>query len=176
MHVTLAYVMSLDGKITKGDNPNMNEFSSDEDHTHFKQLVHASDVIIVGRNTYEAAKPKPEPGRLRIVFTSQPERYQAEAVPGQIEFIKTSPAEIIKRLAEEGRQKVLLASGPEISTEFLQNGLVDEIYITIEPLIFGAGKPTFISDQPLDTKLELIDEKLLNNHGTLLVHYRVVKN
>ncbi len=84
MYVTLADVISLNGKITKGDNPDIHAWSSVEDWEHFVQLREKHEVIIIDRNTYETVHPVPEHGRLRIVLTSRPEQFAEDHTPGQL--------------------------------------------------------------------------------------------
>ena len=50
--------------------------------------------------------------------------------------------------------------------------LLDEIFITIEPLIFGRGKDMFVGGNKT-TELCLLSVKQLNIRGTLLLHYQV---
>jgi dihydrofolate reductase len=174
MEVTLAVVMSLNGKLTRGDEPNVHAWSSVEDWRHFKRLLAEHDVIILDRNTYEVVKPEPEPTRLRLVLTHNPALYQEFAVPGQLEFRGGSPTTLIAQLQSEGYKKVLLAGGSQTTSDFLALGLVDDVYLTFEPLLFGSGRP-LLSGKHLDVALRLQEIKQLNEQGTFLAHYKVQK-
>jgi dihydrofolate reductase len=173
VHITLAYVASLNGKITKGDNSDVHEWSSAEDWKHFERLRDEYEVIIIDRKTYEAVRPPAEQGKLRIVFTSTPERIQA--VPEQLEFVDESPAALVKRLSRKGYKKVLIAGGARLSGSFLKAGLVDDVYISFEPVLFGSGRPMIVGDA-IDVALRLQSYERLNDQGTLLAHYTVIKN
>ncbi len=171
MIVTLAAVISLDGKITNGDDPHVHAWSSKEDWAHFVQLRSEQDCIIMDRVTYEVVKPEPQAGILRIVLTNHPDLYQA--IPGQLEFITATPRRALAHARAAGCQHVLLAGGSTVSSDFLRAGVVNELYITFEPVVFGTGTP-LLAARALDVQLRLKDVQQLNATGTLLVHYQIV--
>ena len=148
MKIILAMVMSADGKSTKGDgSPNL--WASVEDQGFFHGLKTKIGVIIVGRKTYEAAG-KPDGDGIRRIVMSRDTGF-------------TLPSDI---------NEALLVGGSELNAEFFRRKLINEIYLTIEPKIFGVGLPIAQGVQ-LEVELELINLKQLNRHGTLLLHYRV---
>jgi len=67
---------------------------------------------------------------------------------------------------------MLLVGGSTVNTLFLKHSLVDELYITTEPYIFGTGK-TIVEDEDLYVSLKLISFKKLNKQGTLRLKYKV---
>jgi len=52
---------------------------------------------------------------------------------------------------------------------------VDELWLTIEPKIFGVGG-SFVIEEKLDINLQLISCESANKQGTLLTKYTVIKN
>ena len=173
MQVTMAYVMTANGRITKGNNPNVHDWSSDEDSRHFVNLLENADVIVVDRTTYELMQPQPEAGKLRVVMTHHPEVYADQAVPGQLEFTSEPVANLIDRLARAGKQRLLMAGGRHVSAEFLAAGVVDDLYLTFEPLLFSQGNIMLSDESWLEVPLQLESVKQLNKRGTLLAHYVV---
>jgi dihydrofolate reductase len=174
MRITSADVMSVNAKITKGVAADARTWASAEDWQHFSQLMGQHDVIVLGRNTYDdLIRLTLEKERLRVVLTHHPEQYAAKAVPGQLEFVNASPAELLEQLKARGFERLLLVGG-QVNSQFWAAGLVDEAYITIEPLVFGKGQD-FLSGVESDTKLRLLEVKQLNKQGTLLAHYAVEK-
>src|SRR3954466_5674918 len=141
MKVILAYVVSLDGFLTDSNGRSPSTWASLEDQKHFKRLMLECGTVIFGTNTFELNKNFLEITKdiQRVVLTRHPEKYKKYEVPGQLEFFSLSPREILARLSNEGREKVLIASGPRLYAEFLREGLVDELHVTIEPLLFGSG-------------------------------------
>lgn len=172
MHITSIDVMSLNGKITKGADADAHTWSSKEDWEQFKLVREAHEVLIMGRGSYESVRPKPEPGRLRVVLTHHPEEYDTEAVPGQLEFINQSPEDVVQLLEKRGFTRVLLVGG-RVNTQFSARGLVNEMYVTIEPFVFGKGR-NLLDDLDLNLNLQLESMQQLNNRGTLFLHYKVL--
>jgi dihydrofolate reductase len=68
--------------------------------------------------------------------------------------------------------EALLVGGSQINAVFLKKKLINEIYLTIEPKIFGIGLP--LAQGTLDdVHLELQNCTRLNAQGTLLLYYHV---
>lgn len=176
MKITLVMVQSINGKITRGDDSNVPAWTSAEDTEHFYTMIDHAPLIIMGRHTYEAAKSsiKHKDGTLRVVVTSSPNNYQSEKVPHTLEFTDEKPEALVGRLEKVGYTHGLLVGGGVLNSAFLSVGLVDDIYLTVEPHMFGVGRPLF-EDSNLDISLKLLESKKLNNQGTLLLHYQVVK-
>lgn len=177
MKVVVAAVVSLDGKLTRHDDPDVSSWASKEDHEHFTALVSSSPVIVMGSGTYEVMKDNLElsPDKLRVVLTSKPADYQDRVVNGQLEFQQSNPKEFISDIEKRGFNEVLVAGGEKMITDFLESGVVTEIYLTIEPRIFGEGK-SFVANALLDVKLKLIEQKTLNSNGSQLLHYEVLRD
>lgn len=172
MKIILAMVSSLDGKITKGNSPNIYEWTSKEDQEYFFSLIAMSNAIIMGSKTYKAVKHRIRLQKklLRIVLTKNPEKYSHEIVSGQLEFSNESPKELVSRLKKTGYKKILVVGGEKVNTSFLKAKLIDELYLTIEPVVFGKGKNLF-EEIELRKSLQLISLRRLNKKGTLLLKY-----
>lgn len=175
MKITLAMVLSVDGKSTKGNHPDQS-WASEEDQKHLQKLISENNLIILGGQTYALAKShiKPAEGKLRIVLTHDPEKYSGDLISGQLEFINMDVMDLIKNLEERGFEQALLLSGESLNKEFFEENLISEIYLTVEPKIFGSGKGV-LKESDLDIDLKLLSFEKLNEQGTLLLHYQVVK-
>ena len=114
------------------------------------------------------------PKRVRIVLTRHPKKYKKFSVPKQLEFTNASPSKIIQRLRTQGRKKIILVGGTRTNTTFLKNNLIDEMWITIEPKLFGIGH-NLIASTKCNVDLQLNQCKKINAQGTLLLHYIVKK-
>lgn len=55
----------------------------------------------------------------------------------------------------------------------MKEDLIDEIYLDVEPLVFGKGIPIF-READFEYELELMEIKKLNKN-TIQLHYRVKK-
>jgi len=173
MKITVAAVTSLDGKLNRHGENDIQDWTSTEDSEHFRSLVDAHDAIVMGSTTYEAMRPslRLQPGKLRIVLTTRSDAFGPDAVPGQLEFATASPSELVASLQARGYPNLLVAGGGRMIADFLAADLVDELYITVEPRIFGTGSPLIV-DAPLDISLKLVESRLLNTTGTILLHYQ----
>ncbi len=176
MKVTMVMLASVDGKTTFGDNQNVYSWSSIEDQKHFFSEIKKNNLIVMGRETYEASKPviKLEKGKLRIVLTRNPKKYFKQSVNSQLEFSDETPKKLLKRMIALGYKKTLLVGGATINGLFLKENLIDELYLTIEPKLFGSGK-NIVEGQLLNKSLRLISVKKLNKVGTLLLKYQLNK-
>lgn len=172
MKIILVMVQSLNGKITAGVGSRIHDWSSKEDQKYFTALTAKARLIIMGRKTYEAAKEHMvlSPNTLRVVLTKNPKRYKRETVAGQLEFAGNSPKVLIQTLKRRGYRKALLVGGAEINSAFLKAKLVNELWLTLEPLILGAGK-NLVTEEHFKKQLELKSVKKLNEKGTLLLKY-----
>ncbi|MEK7522702.1 MAG: dihydrofolate reductase family protein [Patescibacteria group bacterium] len=170
MKITMVMLSSVDGKITQGNNQNIYSWSSIEDQKYFFSLIKKNILIVMGRKTYEVSRKviKLEKGKLRVVLTSNPEKYLNQSVPGQLEFSNETPKGLVKRMISLKYKELLLVGGATVNGLFLKQNLVDEFYLTIEPKIFGSGK-NLIEGQLLNTKLHLISVKKINKSATLLL-------
>ena len=90
-----------------------------------------------------------------------------------LEFTNQSPMQILENLEQRGYKQAAVAGGSAINKLFLNKNLIDEIYLTVEPRIFGSGKRIF-DEINKDISLELIDHSLINENSVLL-HYKVKK-
>jgi len=64
--------------------------------------------------------------------------------------------------------------GGQIAALFLKAQLIDELWLTIEPRIFGIGA-SFVNDEKLNIELKLLSCEQANEQGTLILKYKVIK-
>ena len=174
MKTILIFVATLDGKITKWGQPHVRLWSSHQDQDYYKNAWNESRLIVMGSNTFNADTFKPSTNHQIIVMTGHPEKYKRLGITGQIEFTKESPGELIARFISKGQQQMLVIGGPHVATSFLKKQLIDELWLTFEPKIFGTGG-NFVADVNLDINLRLIHCEIVNNQGTLITKYAVLK-
>ena len=174
MKTILVFVSTLDGKITKWDNPNVKSWSSKEDQGSFDKLWNNNKLIVMGSKTFNFDPVKPSPDRLLVIMTGQPSNYKKYEVSGQLEFRNDSPKELVKHFTKEGCEVMLIVGGAHIATSFLKEKLIDELWLTVEPKIFGMGS-NFVIEEKLDINLQLISCETANKRGTLFIKYSIIK-
>lgn len=174
MKIVLVFVSTLDGKVTKWGDPVVKRWSSQEDKDYFRKTMSDSKLIVMGSNTFNAEPMKPSEKHIIIVMTSHPSDYMEKQVPGKIEFTDESPAQIVERFRNGGYEIMHVVGGPKVATSFLKVQLVDELWLTIEPKIFGKGD-ILVSYELLDIELKMISCEKVNEQGTLITKYELVK-
>lgn len=176
MKIILAMVMSLDGKTTRWDGDRISRWTSKEDQAHFFALLEKHEVIIMGRKTFEAVKSaiKLSPEHLRVVITHTPEKYSEFIVGNQLEFTKNLPFQLLEKLKRRGYNNILLVGGEQVNTSFFKEKLIDELWLTVEPVLFGNGN-SLLSTERLHVSMKLKEIQRLNKKGTLLLKYEVLK-
>ena len=164
--------MSANGYIAKADGNS--EWTSGEDLKGFYEQSKKAGNIIMGKNTYLAALQYgyfPFPDSLNVVVSHE----QIENKWGNnVLVINKSPKEILAMLEQKGFTMAFLAGGGQLNASFAKEGLIDEIYLDVEPLILGQGIKIF-ADSDFEFWLELLDFKKLNSN-TIQLHYKVIKN
>jgi dihydrofolate reductase len=173
MKTILIFVSTLDGKITKWGDPKIRSWSSKSDQDYFDAIWRETRVIIMGSGTYTPDPVKPDPKHLFIVMTTKPENYMENEVAGLIEFTCESPSDIVSRIKNEGDKNLLVVGGAKIATSFLKQELIDELWLTIEPKIFGTGTG-FVTEEKLDISLKLLSCTKANTQGTIMLKYIVI--
>jgi len=175
MRTVLIAAQSVDGFITRHDEPGV-AFTSPEDKAYFRTVLAGFEAGIFGGETYrvsrQAIQANPAGLRLRIVLTRTPGRYAADAVPGSLEFTHSAPADLVAGLHARGFQHCALLGGSQAHSLFLESGLVDEVWLTVEPRLFGGGTPLLA--RRADIRLELHAVEKLAPH-TLVLKYRVLR-
>jgi dihydrofolate reductase len=108
-------------------------------------------------------------------MTRHRHRYKDLEIPGRLEFTDESPLALATRFRNEGHQQMLVIGGPHVATSFLNEQLIDELWLTLEPKIFGTGG-NFATGVNLDINLRLLHVERVNEQGTLITKYAVLKN
>jgi dihydrofolate reductase len=176
---TLIVATSKDGYISPADGVELpsTKWTSKEDYQFFTEKTQEIGVMIMGRATYDTIG-RPLPRRIIVVLTRDSEK-QAEAarqklkmdyLPNNLRFTSKSPRDVLRALATEGYQQVALCGGASLYQLFTKEDLVDEMFITVEPIEFGDGIKLF-KDNKIFGNFQLVEERALNEQGTILQHW-----
>jgi dihydrofolate reductase len=106
----------------------------------YRAFFDTIDAVVVGRSTWEVARgfsPWPYEGKRVVVFT----RRALDAAHGE-EAHAGTPDELVDRLSREGLQRAYVDGGAVIR-QFLAAGLVDDLTISVVPIVLGGGLPLF---------------------------------
>lgn len=179
MKKILIVAVSLDGYIAQSREQVSTAWTSNADKKHFVQLTKEIGTMLMGRPTYETIG-KPLPGRKIVVLSSQ----EVAGAQALTDFSPTTDgslyqsgglplATVLQTLAAKGLTQVAICGGARVYQQFLLAGLVDELYLTIEPVFLGDG--IRLLDVPMEElttgqwplKLELIERIPLDNQTTV---------
>lgn len=166
MKVFIIAAVTADGFIGRNSGHSA-DWTGGEDKKVFVRLTKEAGTMVMGSRTF-ATIGRALPGRRNIVLTSRPEEIKVEGVEATAE----TPEELVKRLANEGVKTLAVCGGAGIYSAFMQAGLIDELYLTYVPVVFGQGITLFNSE--LDAKLELKEQTKLSD-GAILLHYKLQK-
>lgn len=168
---TIIYVAStLNGLIARENDKT--DWTSKEDWQGFKAKAKEVGNIIIGRNTFDIINKEHSfiDTKLRVVVTHETNLTPPNA---QTIFTDKSPREVLKIVESHGFSVAMVAGGGQINSLFLKAGVVDELFVDIEPVVLGRGIPLF-SLQDMEIRLKLLETVKLNE-STIQLHYQVIK-
>lgn len=171
---TLTYyvAMSLDGFIAHEDGSYDGFVWDDEFVADFMESLNQFDTVLMGRKTYEVGlkegKTSPYPTMRQIVFSRTMTSRPDEA----IELVSDNMVETVRNLKQEDGQPIWLCGGGMIAATLFKAGLLDEIIIKVNPVLFGSGIRLFSEAIP-QTALRLTHRKIYRC-GIATLHYEPV--
>jgi dihydrofolate reductase len=146
---------------------------SGEDKAFFDDLVSTLGGGLVGRGMYDASGAwggtNPFPGTLVVLTHRVDEQPPAEA---GFEFVSGFEAALGRAREHAGDRDVSLGGGADAIRQGLAAGVVDELAISVAPVVLGGGKRLFEGFSH-DLDLEILGV----HHSPFAVHtrYRVVR-
>lgn len=169
MKVSLVAAITVDGFIGRHDSDLSIRWTSREDTKFFVKKSKEIVNLVVGSTTFAAFDRKLE-GRKFYVYS----RNETVENPydNDIVVVNESPEQLVTRLESEGIENLMIAGGGEIYNLFMRAGVVDELFLTLEPVVFGEGIKLFSGRVDSTIKLhEIIDL----SEQTKVLHYIVEK-
>lgn len=172
MKTSLYMAITVNGKIARLNDTT--DWISQKSWHSFVTMARRVGNVIIGRRTYDVVKKEGTQfdDVLTIVLTHDA-ALLAKKSPRTI-FTDKPPKDVLTMLERKGFKEAVVAGGRILNSAFLKEGLIDEMYIDIEPLVLGRGIPLF-ADGDFEARLKLIEVKTLTNHQTIQLHYRVLK-
>ena len=167
MKIILIAAMSVNGMIAETTSQSSLVWTSKEDTRFFIEKSKESGVVVMGKNTFDTIG-KGLPGREIVVMTWKPEEH--EPVEGVV-FTNKLPREIVDEYKTKGQQSMVIAGGSATYSAFMGEGLVTDLYLTVEPVFFGSGIP--LASGIGRTDLQFVESVMLNDQSIML-HYQVI--
>lgn len=164
----LVYIASsLDGYVARenGDIDWLPELSESGYDAFYKSV----DTVIMGKTTYDQVLTfgeYPYKDKKSFVFSRASQNND-----DNVEFV-SDIAKFVKDSFPGAGENIWLVGGAKIIGSFLKQGVVDEIIITVIPILLGKGISLFQNLED-EAKLELIKTE---KYGQLVdLHYKVLK-
>ncbi|MBD3250682.1 MAG: hypothetical protein GF381_03900 [Candidatus Pacebacteria bacterium] len=177
MQVSLIAAISADGFIAQQPDQASVSWTSQADKKFFAELTRQIGVVVMGRRTF-ATIGHPLSDRLNLIYTRQSRQVLLEEFNldlnlsrDRLQVTQLEPQELVAQAARQGFGQLAVCGGASIYRQFIQAGVVDQVYLTVEPVFFGQGIALF--DQELAVDLELVESRQLNDKGTMLLHYQL---
>ena len=190
-YVVVNMVASADGRATLEGKTKL--LSSEADRAVFHALRTAVDAVMVGTGTLRTERYgrmvrderrreirrerglEPEPLAIVCSRTGEfPDDIPLFTDPEARVFthVGPSPGEAVLRAhAEHGVRSILLEGGPTLNAAMLADRMVDELFLTVAPLLAGGAAPMTILSDGDPTPLEL--RWALEGDGALFLRYAV---
>ncbi len=138
--VILGVAISLDGFI-EGPNGEYDWCFTDQDYG-LTDFMNRIDAIVMGRKSFDISNAYDGPNPWKDVKTYMFSRTLTNA-PANVEIVKGDLVKIITSLKQQPGKDLWLFGGAELTTAFVNSGLVDEFWLSVHPIILGSGKPLF---------------------------------
>lgn len=160
--------ITLDGRIAMAHEPG-STWTSREDKHHLKRLLDSGDGIVVGAGTYRTA-----PHFLQkydcIVLTHSVDGVVHE---DGVTYINADKVDMVAHVTNVCQWRTVnVLGGTMVYSWFIQHDLLDEIIVTVEPLVFGRGAPFVDADLPQLRRFHLYRVDRLNKQGSVALYYK----
>jgi dihydrofolate reductase len=171
--LVLFIATSLDGYIAKpNDDLSFLKIVEKEGEDYgYEEFTANIDTIILGRKTYdyvlkEIGSAHYDNGERDVYVITKTERPGV----GRTTFYTGSLTELIQRLKAENGKDMYCDGGAEVINELLKNDLIDELTISMIPILVGNGTRLFKDNRP-EQELELMSSKSFDT-GLTQLHYK----
>ena len=138
----------------------------------YKSLMENTDVVVMGRKTYEEVLgfgiEWPYSEQKTFVFTTRKDFSPKTAGTFLMDEVSESS---VKMLRAESMKGIWLVGGGELVSHFLRCKAVDELIISVIPVILGKGIRLFIEGVP-ETRLRFIHSESFET-GIVNLSYRI---
>jgi dihydrofolate reductase len=170
--VVLYIAMSLDGYIATKENSidflsMVEQQGEDYDYAEFVKTV---DTVIIGRKTYDKVLAMgfeyPHVDKDVYIVT----RKERPAI-GNFKFYTGDMAQLVNELKAQSGKNIYCDGGSEVANELMKNNLIDELIVSIIPVLLGDGIKLFNDGRP-EKELILVSSKQFES-GLVQLHYKV---
>ncbi len=170
----LGLAVTLDGYI-EGPNGEYDWCFTDQDYG-LNEFFNRIDAIFIGRKSYEIALKHAEnpndgmipgmPAVTEYVFSNT-----LKSVKEGAKLISGDSIAQAKNIKEQPGKDIWLFGGASLTEALMKAGLVDELWMSVHPVLLGSGKPLFHNNDNR-TALTLLESKTYET-GLVSLRYRI---
>ena len=135
----------------------------------YKAFYESVGTTLMGNNTYREILnmdiPFPYPDTDNYVFS----RFKDTKDTEYVQFAKGKIRDFVPKIKAETKKDIWLIGGAQINGILLKEGLIDQLILTIVPVILGKGIPLF-SGEDLGSKWKLKQSKAYDNSFVQVVY------
>lgn len=171
--VQLYIAASIDGYIARPDGGVdwLSKVEKEGEDYGYGSFIASIDTTLMGRKTYDEVLgfgvPFPYMNTANYVFTRQ----ERQPDNNPVQFIREDPADFVGKLREQPGGNIWLIGGGGLNTVLLNAGLIDEMILSVIPIVLGEGIPLF-GGQPKETHWKVAEHQVFD---TGLVQLRYLK-
>ena len=172
-HVVYGGAMSLDGYIA-GPNGEYDWIVMDPEMD-FAAMNARFDTFLIGRKTFEVMKrmgsdSQSTPGIQNIVFSRTLKASEHPHVQ-----VSADAERVVAQLRTQPGKDIALFGGGELFRSLLAAGLVDEIGVSVIPVLLGGGIP-LLPSPAIRATLRLRKQRLYEKTGTVGLEYDIIRS
>lgn len=167
---------SLDGFIARENGAidwlmKANELAPEGEDGGYRQFIAGVDAIVMGRYSFNMVKTfEPWPYTLPVIVLGNQKLDVPVSLKNRVTTSAEPPAELINRLSSQGMKHLYIDGGITIQ-RFLSTGCIDELTITVIPILLGKGRRLF-GELIQDIPLKLVNSYMLGG-GFVQMHYQI---
>lgn len=160
--VILGVAVSLDGFI-EGPNGEY-DWCPPPSQTEMNEFLDGIDSIFFGRKSFELMGSSSFPGKTSYVFSNSLNKIDGD----DVHLIGGDIVSSVKKIKRNPGKNIWLFGGASLTTSFINNNLVDEMWLGLVPIVLGGGKPLFENiNQRAYFKLNTVTVK--NGYASLIL-------
>jgi dihydrofolate reductase len=170
----LGLAVTLDGYI-EGPNGEFDWCFTDQDYG-LNEFFTQIDAIFIGRKSYEVAQQfagsngeiiPDMPALAEYVFSKTLKSVKNGAI-----LIAEDAMDEARRIKQQPGKDIWLYGGASLTEAMMNEGLVDELWLSVHPILLGSGRPLFAQSNSR-ASLTLIDSKVYPT-GLLSLRYGII--
>ena len=142
------------------------------DREYLDEAMARGGAVVIGRNMYEAAEAWGGQNPFGVPLFVVTHRAEDEPTEGGFTFVQALDEAIERARRAAGDKDVAIGGGADVIRQALRAGIVEELSISVAPVVLGGGKRLF---DGFDERVELEPIAVRQSPFATHITYRVVR-